>query len=486
MAGQSGIKHPNGTFTPLDWTIFSNTIDGKQVQTAKTRHSINPANGEVGPDVPLSTPEDVQNAMIAAQKGFAIWSIVPWEERKKAVLAFANGIREEMDGFVKMLTREQGKPLTFARMELDTAASFTETVANLVLSEERYQAGDADTVVRYTPLGVCVGIVPWNFPILLACGKLAPALLTGNSIIIKPSPFTPAGGLKLIELAQRYFPAGVVQSLSGDDSLGPLLTSHPVPAKISFTGSTFTGKKVMESASKTLKRVTLELGGNDPAVVLDDININAVAPKIAQLAFLNSGQICLALKRIFVHESIFDEFRDALVKATKELKLGPGTDEGVFLGPVQNAMQYERVKGFFNDIEKEKWNVAVGGKNPEGKGYFITPTIIDRPKEGSRIVVEEPFGPIVPLLTFSNDEEAIQKANNTQYGLGASVWSSNIERANEIARKLHAGSVWVNTHFELDARVPFGGHKESGIGVEFGIGGLKSYCNSQTLYLKKA
>ncbi|RVX67768.1 hypothetical protein B0A52_07696 [Exophiala mesophila] len=193
----------------------------------------------------------------------------------------------------------------------------------------------------------------------------------------------------------------------------------------------------------------------------------------------------MAIKRIFVHESIVDKFRDALVEATKNLKVGPGTDEGVFLGPVQNAMQYERVKGFFDDIEKEKWNVAVGGKNPEGKGYFITPTIIDRPKEDSRIVVEEPFGPIVPLLTFSSDEEAIHKANNTQYGLGASVWSGNIERANRIAQRLQAGNVWVNGHSELDARVPFGGHKESGIGVEFGISGLKSYCNSQTLFLKK-
>ena len=237
-----------------------------------------------------------------------------------------------------------------------------------------------------------MGIVPWNYPILLACGKIAPALLTGNTIIVKPSPFTPCGDLKLCELGQRFFPPGVLQCLSGDDSLGPWLTAHPGLRKISFTGSSATGKRVMASAAATLKRVTLELGGNDPAIVLDDVDVEEVAPKIATLAFLNSGQICLALKRIFVHEAIFDKFRDAMVRHTQTLKVGEGNEDGVFLGPVQNSMQYERVKGFFQEIEQEGQKVAVGGKNPEGKGYFITPTILENPKDESRIVTEEPFG----------------------------------------------------------------------------------------------
>jgi len=278
----------------------------------------------------------------------------------------------------------------------------------------------------------------------------------------------------------------VLQALSGDDNLGIWLTAHPIPAKISFTGSTATGKKVMESASKTLKRVTLELGGKDPAIICDDIDIDDVASKIATFAFLNSGQICFAIKRILVHEKIIDEFRNALVKHTKLLKVGEGNEEGVFLGPIQNSMQFEKVKGFFADIEKEGMTVAVGGKNPGGKGYFITPTIIDRPAEDSRLVLEEPFGPIVPLLSFSNDEEAINKANNMFYGLGASVWSKDIKRANNIAQQIEAGTVWVNCHFEMYPNVPFGGHKQSGIGVEQGLAGLKSYCNSQTLYLRKS
>lgn len=269
MAAQTGISHADKISSLLDWTTFTNTIDGKQVRTAKTTNSVNPANGEPGPDVPVSTSKDVEDAMVAAKKGFGTWSNVPWEQRKEALLAFAKGLKHQKGGFVSMLTSEQGKPLNFAEVEINMAASFIEGVANLVLPEERYQDGQTETIVRYTPLGVCVGIVPWNFPILLACGKVASALITGNSIIIKPSPFTPAGDLKLVELAQEYFPPGVVQCLSGDDTLGPLLTAHDVPAKVSFTGSTFTGKKVMESASKTLKRVTLELYVHPSAPILD-------------------------------------------------------------------------------------------------------------------------------------------------------------------------------------------------------------------------
>lgn len=283
--------------------------------------------------------------------------------------------------------------LHFARFELDFTLQILRTATTFDLpTEEVINEADRRVLVRYVPLGPTVGIVPWNYPILLACGKIAPALLTGNTIIIKPSPFTPCGDLKLCELGQRFFPRGVLQCLSGDDSLGPWLTAHPGPRKISFTGSSATGKKVMASAATSLKRVTLELGGNDPAIVLDDVDVEDVAPKIATLAFLNSGQICLALKRIFVHEAIFDRFRDAMVKHTETLKLGEGNEEGVFLGPVQNSMQYERVKGFFAEIEKEGQKVVIGGKNPEGKGYFITPTILEKPKDDSRIVVEEPFG----------------------------------------------------------------------------------------------
>lgn len=281
----------------------------------------------------------------------------------------------------------------FAKAEAGAAVQWIRTLSAMELQEEVAEEDDTKKViVRYTPLGVAVGIVPWNFPIHLAAGKIAPCVVTGNAIIIKPSPFTPYCDLKLGELAQQFFPPGVVQVLSGDDNLGPWLTAHPGPDKISFTGSTFTGKKVMESASKTLKRVTLELGGKDPTIVCKDVDIDTIAPKVATLAFLNSGQICLAIKRIYVHEDIYEPFLKKMVEFTKTIKVGDGLQEGNFLGPIQNSMQYEKVKGFFSEIEKEGQKVAVGGVNEDKPGYFITPTLIDRPSETSRLATEEPFG----------------------------------------------------------------------------------------------
>jgi len=373
-----------------------------------------------------------------------------------------------------------------ATAEAQSGVTWLAETAKLKIPEEVVEdTEDRSVIQRYTPLGVVAAIVPWNFPIQLACGKIAPAVLTGNCIIVKPSPFTPYCGLKLAELAQKFFPPGVIQALSGDDSLGPWLTAHPGIDKISFTGSTATGKKVMESASKTLKRVTLELGGKDPAIVCKSVDIAKTAPAIATLAFLNSGQICLALKRIYIHESIYNDFRDAMVAYTKTLKVGDGMEDGVFLGPIQNSMQYDRVQGFFDDVEKEGMKVAVGGKSKDSAGYFISPTIIDNPKEDSRLVQEEPFGPILPILSWSDEDEVIDRANNTRMGLGASVWTTDLEEASRIARRLDAGSVWVNAHLEVGPHFAFGGHKESGIGSEWGVGGLKAFCNVQTLYMKK-
>ncbi|KAB2579180.1 putative betaine aldehyde dehydrogenase protein [Lasiodiplodia theobromae] len=470
----------------LDFTTFQNVINGKLTTTDKVRQGINPATLEPLFDVPVATPKDVDAAVEAAQEAFKSWKNTTWAERSKALHAFADAFLSYKDEFAQLLTKEQGKPIPMALNEVETAGLFLHTFADMELKEDSVSEDDEKrTIVRYTPLGVVVGIVPWNFPIVLACGKIGPSLMTGNPIIVKPSPFTPYCDLKMVELATRFFPPGVIQALSGDDNLGPWLTAHPGPAKISFTGSTATGKKVMESASKTLKRVTLELGGKDPAIVCSDVDIAATAPKVATLAFLNSGQICLAIKRIYVHEKIYDEFLKACVEHTKTLVLGNGTEPNTFLGPVQNAMQYERVKGFFQDVHEHKMKVAVGGVNDKTGGYYITPTIIDNPAETSKIVTEEPFGPIVPLLKWSDESEVVHRANDTKMGLGASVWSNDLAQAERIARQLDAGSVWINTHLELDPNAPFGGHKESGVGYEWGLGGMKAYCNVQTLFLKK-
>ncbi|KAL4781467.1 aldehyde dehydrogenase domain-containing protein [Aspergillus varians] len=475
-------------FTVLD--NFQNTINGKQTSTTEKRHGINPATGEPNPDVPVSTQQDVDNAVAAAEAAFTTWSDVPLAERIKAMFAFADAVEQHAADFAKLLIQEQGKPLQFANMELGMAIDAlrqTAKIASDLVDEVLEDNSERKLIVRHTPIGVCVGIVPWNFPVSICCLKLAPAVLTGNTVIIKPSPFTPYGGLKIVELAQQFFPPGVVQALSGDDNLGPWLTAHPGVGKISFTGSSATGKKVMESASKTLKRVTLELGGKDAAIICKDVDVDAVAAKVASMGFLNSGQICVAIKRVYVHESIYEKFRDAALAFTKTLQVGEGNKEGVFMGPVQNKMQYERVKGFFSDLTKEQISLS----NPDGApfddkpGYFIRPTIIDRPADTSRIATEEPFGPILPFMSWSDEKDVIARANKTKMGLGASVWSNDEEQASRIASKLQAGTIWINTHLEPDARAPFGGHKESGIGSEGGIVGLKAYCNVQTLLFKK-
>lgn len=470
----------------LDFTTFKNVINGELREGKSTRHGINPATKKPMPDVPVADQNDLDEAVKAARTAFNSWKNTTYEERAKAVNDFANAFMAEKEGFSKLLTQEQGKPLAAAEGEVFAGYVWLTEIAKMNIKEEvAEETPERKVLIRYTPLGVCGAIVPWNFPIHLAMGKIAPAVMTGNTIIVKPSPFTPYCGLKIVELAQKFFPKGVIQVLSGDDNLGPWMTAHNDIDKISFTGSSATGKKVMESCSKTLKRVTLELGGNDPAIVTKNVDIETVAPKVADLCFANSGQVCLALKRVYIHESIFDAFRDAMVKHVQTLKLGDGTEAGVSHGPIQNSMQYERVKGFFGDIEKEGWKVAVGGKNPDDSpGYFIQPTIIDRPADDSRIVTEEPFGPILPILSWKTEDEVIERANNTKMGLGASVWTNDTEEAERLAKRIDAGSVWVNSHLEVNPNFPFGGHKESGVGHEWGVSGVKAFCNVQTIYLK--
>ncbi|CAH0058606.1 unnamed protein product [Clonostachys solani] len=472
----------------LDLTgAYVQIIDGKASPTEATRNGINPANLQALPKVPVATSDDLDRAVLAGKRAFKSWSKVPLEERRKALHAYADAIENVKDEFRDLLVAEGGKPLDPAAGEITFAIQWIRGIIDIPVEEETIieENEERSIVQRLTPIGVVGAIVPWNFPAMLLTAKLAPALLTGNVIIIKPSPFTPYCGLKLVELAQQFFPPGVVQSLSGGDELGPWITSHPGIDKISFTGSTNTGKLVHSSASKTLKRVTLELGGNDPAIVLPDVDIDATAKEVAFYAFLNTGQICLNIKRIYVHESIFDEFRDAVVKHVKTYVVGDGADPKTTHGPLQNAMQYERVKTFFSDIKNEGWNVAVGGEVQPSKGYFIPPTLIDRPPENSRLVVEEPFGPIVPILSWKTEEEVIERANDTNVGLGGSVWSKDVEKAERLGRELQVGTVWVNTHFALAPISPFGGHKESGIGIEWGLSGIKGFTNSQTVWRSK-
>ncbi|KAK7719190.1 hypothetical protein SLS57_005925 [Botryosphaeria dothidea] len=475
----------------IDFTTFKNVVNNqlKSASNGKTRHSIDPSTEEALPEVPFSTKDDVDEAVNNARAAFPAWRDLSYDERAQKILALADGVEANQQAFQDLLVKESGKPAQTAGIEVAMTIGHLREIAKLRLPAETIEdTEERSVVVRYTPLGVGCGIVPWNWPLLLGIGKVGSALLTGNTFIWKSSPFTPYSGLKLAELGAKIFPPGVLQALSGGDDLGPMVTEHPGIDKISFTGSTFTGKKVMESCSRTLKRVTLELGGNDPAIICDDVDLEKVVPKIGTFAFLNSGQICMDIKRVYVHEKIYDAFREALVNFTKAVKTGPASDPEVLVGPIQNSMQYEKVKDMYAEIAKQGWNAALGGAVHErnAPGYFVQPAIIDNPPDDSRIVVEEPFGPIIPLLKWSDEADVVRRANDTKMGLGASVWSKDLEKAGRMASKLEAGSVWVNTHFELAPYVPFGGHKWSGMGMEWGVVGMKGWCYTQSMWTRKA
>ncbi|KAI0543895.1 aldehyde dehydrogenase [Xylaria curta] len=472
----------------IEFGTFYNVIDGATVEgSGRSRQLINPSTGDRNPTAPLSTLEDVDRAVEAGKRAATAWAAVPWDERADALRRFADALEATAEDFVKLVMMEQGKPPMWARHEIATGVQWIRDFCNMSRPGDVIEdTEERKVIIRYLPLGVVVGIVPWNYPVQLACMKIAPAILTGNAFIWKPSPHTPYCSLKLAELGLRFFPAGILQALSGDNDLGRWLTEHPGINMVSFTGSTRVGKQVMETCSKTLKRFTLELGGNDAAIICADVDPVAVASKIGLFAFCNSGQICIAMKRVYVHESVYDAVLKTLIGFAQSLKLG--LDEDAFMGPVSNQPQYEHVKELLTDIKNTKLTVATGSTEPlaERKGYFLAPTIIDNPPDNSRIVVEEQFGPILPLMKWSEEPDVIRRANATESGLGASVWSRDKGQADRIAQQLQAGNVWINCHAEMQPSTPFSGHKQSGMGIEMGVEGLKSYCSVQSVYARAA
>ncbi|KAL7813675.1 Aldehyde/histidinol dehydrogenase [Trichoderma aethiopicum] len=473
----------------IDITSYKgNIINGQFVLTAKTRHSIDPATEEPLPPVPLATKQDLDDAVKHAQAAFKTWSQTTFDHRAQLMLQYADAVEANRSDLERLNTMESGKPLLVSKTELDFTIRWLRAFATMQLHDEILEDDDERTVYgTYRPLGVCGAIVPWNWPVLLGLGKVGPALMTGNAVIMKPSPYAPYTDLKLCELAMAIFPPGVFQALSGDDALGPWMTEHPDISLITFTGSVRTGKLVAASCAKTLKRCILELGGNDALVVCEDVDIVKCLPKIATMTFINSGQICMLAKRIYVHEAIYDEFKAALVEFTKEhVKTGGGFEPGVLVGPIQNKMQFDLVKDMYRDVKASGYQLALDGRILDSsKGYFAEPTIVDNPPDASRIVVEEPFGLIVPLLKWSSDDEVVDRANSLNHGLGASVWCRDLVRAEKLARRLSAGSVWVNSHFDVAPNVPFGGTKESGIGREWGMEGFKQFTDHVSLWVWK-
>ena len=471
-------------------TDYKLIIDGKKVATAETFPVLNPATEEVIAQCPKATPEHVDQAVAAARRAFPSWSATPDAERSRIVHAIADALEAHSEELSKLLTLEQGKPgVGFAGMgaafEIGGTMAWAHATADLELPVEVIQDNEEARIeVHRKPLGVIGSITPWNFPLMIAIWHTMPALRSGNTVVIKPSEFTPLTTLRAAEIINELVPPGVFNIVTGDGSLGAALSSHPDINKMVFTGSTATGKKIMQSAAGNLKRITLELGGNDAAIVLPDTDVAAAAPKIFATALFNNGQTCAALKRLYVHEDIYDEMCEALAAIARSVKTGDGSGE-VDFGPIQNKVQFDKVCTIAREAKASGARFLTGGEPVEGAGYFFPVTIVADIADDTRLVAEEPFGPILPILKFTDVEDALRRANDSNNGLGGSVWSGDTQRASELASRLECGTAWVNAHAMIQPNMPFGGVKESGLGVEFGRYGLEEYTNIQSLYIAR-
>jgi acyl-CoA reductase-like NAD-dependent aldehyde dehydrogenase len=464
-------------------TLFPMLINGRAVAAEHTIPVLNPATEAVIAHIPDCDEAMLDEAIRAARAAFPAWRDTPYGERQAVLRTIGATLAAHADELAALLTAEQGKPLAQALNEVQIAAWWIGVVAEQELPVDvSDELPGQRSVTRHVPLGVVGGIVPWNFPVLLAVWKIGPALLTGNTLVLKPSPFTPLATLRLGELLREVLPAGILNIVTGGDRLGPWMTGHPDIDKISFTGSTATGRRVMESASANLKRLTLELGGNDAAIVLDDADVDAIAEPLFWACFTNSGQVCVAAKRVYVHDAVYDRLAAALTAVAERVAMGDGMAEGTQLGPVQNRAQYERVRGLIADSAAAGHRFLTGGEVPDGKGYFVPVTIVDNPPEQARVVQEEAFGPVVPLIRYSDVEDAIARANACDYGLAGSVWSTDMERAQAVAARLETGTVWINAAQGLSPYAAFAGRKQSGLGVENGPHGLLEFTAPQSVY----
>lgn len=450
-------------------------IGGRLVDGDHAMDVINPATEEVFATVARASERQADAAIEAAATAFPAWAEVPLAERQAKVSELADAIVANADKLARALTQEQGKPLAEAQGEIAWAEGYLRHYATLEIAERTIQ-DDANGLIRVRrkPLGVVAGIIAWNFPLLVACWKIGPAVIAGNSIVLKPAPTTPVTALMLGELCRDIFPAGVVNIIVDANDLGGYLTADPRIAKVGFTGSTATGKKIMASAADGLKRLTLELGGNDPGIVLDDVDVRATAQGIFNAAFLNCGQVCLAIKRAYVHDSIYDAMCEELARLAEAAVVDDGLAQGAQIGPIQNKAQYEKVKAFLESARKDGTIVA-GGEVMDRTGYFLRPTIVRDVTDGDQIVDEEQFGPILPVIRFSDIDDVVARANASPYGLGASVWSSDVDRAVTVASRIESGSVWVNQHVAIGPHIPMAGVKSSGLGVEQSEEGLAEY-----------
>ena len=464
---------------------YSMFMDGKAVQSNSSFDVLNPSTGEVVGSVPNATVEDLDNAVKSAETAFKTWSKKSDQELQQACETVSKKIEEHAEELAELVTLEQGKPLNGlgSRWELGASKMWADFTSSLSLPVKVLQDNEEGKVeLHRKPIGVVGSITPWNFPVMIADWHILPALRTGNTIVIKPSPNTPISTLRLVEIMNEVLPQGVVNSVTSDDkevNIGALMSSHEDIRKIIFTGSCATGEKIMQSSAPTMKRLTLEMGGNDAGIVLPDVTPKDIAEGLFWGAFINNGQTCAALKRLYVHEDVYDEVCNVLVEYGKNIPVGDGMSDDSVLGPVQNKMQFDKVNRLVQEA-KQNGQVLLGGDPSEG--LFFPPTIIAGLSNNDSLVYEEQFGPALPIIKYQNIDDAILMANDSENGLGASVWSSDIDKAKEIAHQLEAGSVWINKHGAIQPNAPFGGVKRSGIGVEFSEEGLLEYTDPQVIF----
>src|SRR5688500_12856011 len=449
------------------------------------REVLDPATGEVVGRAPVGSVEDLDAAVARARAAQPSWGARTDEERVDLLRRAADAIEAAAEPLAELLSREQGKPLNGpnARFEVGACAGWlrataaTELPGGIVLDD-----ADTHAELHYRPAGVVGAIGPWNWPMMITMWQVAPALRMGNTVVVKPSEYTPLSVLALGEVLTSVLPADLLTAVAGGRDLGERLAGHPDVDKLMFTGSTATGQAIIKTSADTVKRLTLELGGNDAGVVLPDVDPRAIAEGLFWGAFINTGQTCAALKRLYVHTDVYDEVCEALVEVARAMPMGRGLDEQNVLGPLQNRAQYDVVARLVDAARDSGAKILLGGDpDPEAPGHFFPTTIVSDVDNDNPLVAEEQFGPALPVVRYDDLDQADAMANALDVGLGASVWSSDRDAARAVAARLEAGTVWINSHGGVHPMIPFGGVKKSGYGLEFGVEGLKAVAVPQVI-----
>lgn len=468
-------------------TSFSLTINGDKVAGAAGNFDvINPATEAVIAQSPQASVGQLDQAVAAAQTAFKTWQYSSDQERSSAMHRIADRIEASADELAEIIVLEQGKPMFLAQAEVGGAVAWTRYNADLEIPVKTIEDSEHKRIeAHHKPLGVVGSITPWNWPLMIAIWHIMPALRTGNTLVCKPSEYTPLNTLRLVEIINEELPPGVINVVTGQGEIGGAMSAHEGINKIVFTGSTPTGQRIMSSAAVNLKRLTLELGGNDAAIIMPDVNVDAIAEGIFQTAFLNMGQTCACLKRLYVHDDIYDQLSKKLAEIAQAQVVGDGMQAGTTFGPIQNANQFRIVSELVEDAKQQGATILCGGEAPAGRGFFFPPTIVTNISDGTRLVDEEQFGPVLPVIRFSDVDDALARANSASVGLGGSVWSSDIDQAQKIASRLECGTAWINGHAEVLPHAPFGGCKMSGFGVEFGEEGMLEYTSMQVININK-